>query len=207
MRIFGAVVFVPTSMPTWHMMPKNDNSTTGLPNRRRQSPKPDALPLISSSLIGATKSSIVARMPTMKYIANSTRQLSPKVGIMAVAPHIAKYGARNDAMALMNCPKVSVLARFPPLMTAMTSGLSDVCMSALPMPSSENDSSMTVNDSPKRGKNNETMVTMRDNNTVFLRPILFISIPVGTEKMRNQKKTRDGKILATESESPKSALT
>ena len=36
MRIFGAVVLVPTSMPTWHMMPMKLNSTMGLPNRLKQ---------------------------------------------------------------------------------------------------------------------------------------------------------------------------
>ena len=51
------------------------------------------------------------------------------------------------------------------------------------------------------------MVTTSDSSTVFLRPMRFISIPVGTEKMRNQKKTIDGKTLATESLSPRSAFT
>ena len=39
----------------------------------------------------------------------------------------------------------------------------------------------------------------RLRSTVFLRPMRFISIPVGTEKMRNQKNTRDGNMLACES--------
>ena len=33
--------------------------------------------------------------------------------------------------------------------------------------------------------------------TVFFRPILFINIPVGTEKIRNQKNTKEGKIFAS----------
>ena len=35
-RILGAVVLVPTSMPTWHIIPRNDSSTTGTPSRRKQ---------------------------------------------------------------------------------------------------------------------------------------------------------------------------
>ena len=57
----------------------------------------------------------------------------------------------------------------------------------------------------KSGKNTAKVVTMIDSSTVFLRPILFISMPVGTEKIRNQKNTSDGKKLAAESESPKSS--
>ena len=110
-------------------------------------------------------------------------------------------------MALMNCPKVSVEARFLPPMTLETSGLSDVCISALPMPSSEKATSMMPNDSPKRGSSREKTVTTSESTTVFLRPILFISMPVGTLKMRNQKKTSEGKMLATESVSPRSSFT
>ena len=125
----------------------------------------------------------------------------------AVAPHMAMYGARNDAIAFMNWPKVSVLARLPPWITVDMSGLSDVCISALPMPSRQKDTSITPKLSPKSGRSSETMVTTSDSSTVFLRPMRFISIPVGTEKMRNQKKTIDGKTLATESLSPRSAFT
>ena len=82
-----------------------------------------------------------------------------------------------------------------------------VCISALPIPSSEKAISITVKELPKRGINKDTTVTMSESNTVFLRPILFISIPVGTEKMRNQKNTSEGKILATESDSPRSSFT
>ena len=51
------------------------------------------------------------------------------------------------------------------------------------------------------------MVTANDKSTVFLRPILFISMPVGTLKMRNQKKTIIGKLLASESVRPRSFCT
>ncbi len=43
-------------------------------------------------------------------------------------------------------------------------------------------------------------VMASERSTVFLRPILFMSMPVGTEKIRNQKKTSEGKILADASE-------
>ena len=45
------------------------------------------------------------------------------------------------------------------------------------------------------------------NNTVFFRPILFINIPVGTEKTRNQKNTITEKELAAVSDNPKSCFT
>ena len=113
----------------------------------------------------------------------------------------------NEAMALTNCPKVSWAARFSPPVTRAMSGLSEVCISALPMPSSENDSSMTVKLLPSSGMSRDTTVTMRERSTVFFLPIRFISMPVGTLKMRNQKKTSDGRMLATVSLSARSFLT
>ena len=110
-------------------------------------------------------------------------------------------------MALMNCPKVSVLARCLPLIIAATRGLSEVCIRAFPMPNSENAASIMPKFSPKRGRIKETTVTASDSSTVFFRPILFMSIPVGTEKIRNQKNTNDGNMLAVESLSPRSDFT
>ena len=75
------------------------------------------------------------------------------------------------------------------------------------MPKSENDTSISANDSPNNGRRSDTMVTKSDRSTVFLRPILFISMPVGTEKMRNQKNTNEGSMLAVESLSCKSSFT
>ena len=92
-------------------------------------------------------------------------------------------------------------------MMSIASGLILVCISALPMPKSEKATSMTAKLSPKSGINSEMTVTINDSNTVFFRPILFISIPVGTLKMRNQKNTNDGKTFATESVRPKSSFT
>lgn len=108
---------------------------------------------------------------------------------------------------MTNCPKVSVEAKFPPFITVETSGFNDVCIKALPIPSSENETSIKPYDSPNIGKRRDNKVTTRLISTVFLRPILFISIPVGTEKIRNQKKTRDGKTLAVESDRCKSFFT
>ena len=59
----------------------------------------------------------------------------------------------------------------------------------------------------KSGSSNDTIVTTNERRTVFFRPILFISIPVGTLKIRNQKNTSDGKILAVESFSARSSFT
>ena len=89
----------------------------------------------------------------------------------------------------------------------MASGLMLVCMKALPMPNSEKATSMMPKELPNSGMMSDTTVTTSDNSTVFLRPILFISIPVGTLKIRNQKNTKEGNTLATESESPKSSFT
>ena len=100
---------------------------------------------------------------------------------------------------MTNCPKVSVEARCPPLMTVDINGLSDVCIKALPMPRSEKEMSMMPKFSPRMGSASDIRVTMSDRSTVFLRPILFIRMPVGTEKMRNQKNTSEGNTLATES--------
>lgn len=108
---------------------------------------------------------------------------------------------------MMNWPKVKVEARLSPLMTQVTRGLSEVCIRALPMPSRENEASMSGSVSPKRGMASDTSVTTSESSTVRLRPILFISMPVGTEKMRNQKNTSEGSVLATVSVSPRSALT
>ena len=53
-----------------------------------------------------------------------------------------------------------------------------------------------------------TAVTAKLRSTVFLRPIRFISIPVGIERIRNQRKQDREIRLATLSSIPaKSALT
>ena len=75
------------------------------------------------------------------------------------------------------------------------------------MPKSEKATSMMPKLSPNSGSNSDTTVTTSESSTVFFRPILFISIPVGTLKMRNQKNTSEGNTLATESLSDKSAFT
>ena len=88
----------------------------------------------------------------------------------------------------MNCPKVKVAAKFPPCNTVITNGLIDVCISALPIPSNENDISISSYDSPKIGKSNDTTVMMRLNNTVFLRPILFLTFLLAQKRIRTKRK-------------------
>lgn len=105
----------------------------------------------------------------------------------------------KEAIALTNCPKVSVDAKFPPFMTVATNGFNEVCINALPIPNSEKDTSIKPYDSPKTGNRSENNVIIKLTNTVFFRPILFINMPVGTENMRNQKKTSEGKTLAVAS--------
>ena len=63
MRIFGAVVFVPTSIPTWHMIPRKLSRTMGFPRRLRHSVNELALPSMGSSSIGVEKSRRLARTP------------------------------------------------------------------------------------------------------------------------------------------------
>ena len=88
-RSLGAVVLVPTSMPTWHMMPRKLRRMTGLPSSLKHSTKFEAFPTTCSRSMGVTSSRREARMPMMPYTGNSTRQPRPKVGMAAVAPHMA----------------------------------------------------------------------------------------------------------------------
>ena len=69
-------------------------------------------------------------------------QPSPKA--LQLAPQEAMIGAKNEAMALINWPKVSTLDRLPPRTTLLNRGLSEVCIMALPMPKSEKAMSINV---------------------------------------------------------------
>ncbi len=77
-------------------------------------------------------------------MAKRERQPRPKVGRKVVAPQAARIGARNEAIAFTNWPKVRVDASLSPLMRLVTRGLSEVCMTALPIPSSEKAASMVA---------------------------------------------------------------
>ena len=88
-----------------------------------------------------------------------------------------------------------------------TSGFSDVCIKALPMPRSENDASMMIYESPNIGTISDSAVMTNETSTVRLRPIRFIIMPVGTENMRNQKNTSEGNRLAWALVSPRSFCT
>ena len=43
---------------------------------------------------------------------------------------------------MTNCPNVSELANLSPVMMLLSNGLSEVCISALPMPNRENEQSI-----------------------------------------------------------------
>ena len=74
MSSLGAVVLVPTSMPTWHMMPMNESRTMGLPSSTTQSFRLEALPAWLSSGILVAKSNMVAATPITMYMGKSMRQ-------------------------------------------------------------------------------------------------------------------------------------
>ena len=58
----------------------------------------------------------------------------------------AMIGARNEAIALTNCPKVKVLAKRFPLTIFDKRGFRDTCISVFPMPSSEKEINMLANE-------------------------------------------------------------
>ena len=125
----GAVTLVPTSMPTWHMMPKNDRSMNLSPSSEKLALKLPAA-LYSSSRIFVRPRLTTAITATAMNIGNITRQLSNWT-----APQLATSGAMKEQMAFTNWPKVMVLASLSPETMLATSGLSDTCMIALPIPS------------------------------------------------------------------------
>lgn len=98
MIIFGALVFVPTSIPTWHMMPMKQSRTNGRPSSFRQATIPDALSGFSSSIGVAAKREIDSKL-TIAYITNRALHPRPNVGSIVVAPQAAITGARNEAIA------------------------------------------------------------------------------------------------------------
>ena len=64
MIILGATVLVPTSMPTWHMMPMKQSSTNGLPSSFRHCPMLVARSGRSSSIGVAARSEIERKLTT-----------------------------------------------------------------------------------------------------------------------------------------------
>ena len=78
-KILGAVVFVPTSMPTWHIMPKKVSNTNGLPKRAKACenwcPMLMSASLALGSSISTVASNAVAKIPTTKKMAKRMRQL------------------------------------------------------------------------------------------------------------------------------------
>ena len=98
-------------------------------------------------------------------------------------------------MAFTNCPNVKELANLSPLTMLEISGLRDTCINVLPIPNNENEISIPAYEWLITGTINARTVTTRLSNTVFFLPIRFINIPVGTENIKNQKKTIEGNII------------
>ena len=61
-NIFGAVRFMPTSIPTWQTIPKKASSTNPLPSSARHCRNVEASPFSSSSSIFVTPSDSTARI-------------------------------------------------------------------------------------------------------------------------------------------------
>lgn len=124
-------------------MPMKQRRMNGRPSILRQLTMLDALNCFSSSM-GVAASNEIERKLMTAYITNSARQPSPKVGNAVVAPHAAIIGARKEAMAFTNCPKVSVEASLSPDIRFVTNGFKEVCIIAFPIPSKGNERSIIM---------------------------------------------------------------
>lgn len=125
-------------MPTWHIIPKKHSAISGFFSNPKQSAKLEGLPVISSSCTLSRASKTTASTETTANTGNSTCHF-PK----CTAPHAAKIGATKDAIALTNCPNVSAPDNFSSLIKLDTNGFSDTCIIVLPMPSRQNDTTIT----------------------------------------------------------------
>lgn len=117
---------------------------------------------------------------------------------------VAISGALKEAMAFTNCPNVRELASLSPFTMLDNKGFNETCIKVLPIPNKEKVIISDVLSYHTNGIIIDKAVTNKLMITVFFLPIRDINIPVGTEKMRNQKKTMDGNIFAVASSSPKS---
>ena len=97
-------------------------------------------------------------------------------------------GPRNELMALMNCPRVRDPVSLSPLTTLITSGFRETCRRVFPIPRSVKASMTETNEYDTAGTAIAMTVTAKLNSTVFFLPILFISMPVGTDSSRNHRK-------------------
>ena len=201
MIIFGAHVLTPTSIPTWATMPKKSRSTVPSPRSLRHWMKP--ADFLSTAVSGTLvpQSRRVARMENAAKIGKTSFQ-SPK----RTAAQLARIGVMKEAIALTNCPKVSVLASFSLEVISDTRGFRDTCIRVLPTPRRQKETSMTGKLYENSGSTRETEVTARLISTVFRFPIRFIIMLVGTDIIRNQKNTIVGRKFATVSDNAKSAL-
>lgn len=101
-------------------------------------------------------------------------------------------------MVFINCLKVRVFVKCLLFMIFDSNGLSDVCINVLLMLSNEKEINISKQLLLKIGSSNDVKVIIRLSNMVFLCLMWFISIFVGIEKIRNQKKMSDGKMFVCE---------
>ncbi len=106
-------------------------------NRAKQSPNVDRCSTGFSAIF--VKDNVrAATIAIIEKIGYNIFQ-SPK----RIAAHPAIIGAKKDAIAFTNWPKVRVLANLFPLTIFDTKGFRETCMSVLPIPNNEKAMSMT----------------------------------------------------------------
>lgn len=184
-------------------MPKNNSKMVPSPSKEKHSAKEATLvPAFFSSIL-VKNSQAKTHMHTAKNAGNMIILQSENL----TTAHAAKIGATKDAMALMNCPNVRVLAILFSSTIFANSGFNETCIIVLPMPKSVKEISIEAKEYVNIGMSNAGRVIIKLSRTVFFLPILFINNPVGTAHIRNQKKTIEGNKFAMVSDSLKSALT
>jgi len=112
-----------------------------------------------------------------------------------VAAKAAIKGPVKDDIAFTNCPTVRLEVNLSPFTTFVNSGFSDTCRMVLAIPNNAKASNDITKVYSINGINIATIVITLLKITVFLRPILFIIIPVGTEKIRNIENNATGIML------------
>ncbi len=112
-------------------MPKNSISKFESLSKIKLSLKVDNLVTLFSSILVKIKSVIaIKEIPAnIGYIIFQSPSFT--------TPHAAIIGARKEAIAFINCPKVKVLASLSLDTILDTKGLRETCISVLPIPSNE----------------------------------------------------------------------
>ena len=132
---FGAVRLVPTSIPTWQTMPKNESNSTLSANRAIHSLNEE---VFTSSLPFSSILVIHKHCNAMMAIIRKRRNRSFQLP-NDTAAHPAIIGARNEAIALINCPNVNELAKRSPLTMLDNNGFNETCINVFPIPKKEKD--------------------------------------------------------------------